>query len=222
MTKPVHSQMARIGQALASPVRVRALNLLAQRAWTIGELAEELGESLASASAHLKVLRASCLVVDEKVGRQVWCRVASVEVMQLLLATRAAAEALLPELREFIRLTKESPSSLQEMTLEELTKELAAQRVMLVDLRPENEYLAGHLPGALSLPVELIPFIDRAKFSDFSHIVAYCRGPYCALAREGTEALSALGLPVKRLSAGVVEWQCDNRSLERDVAIQLS
>ncbi len=213
MIKPIHRHMARVGQALSSPVRIRALNLLAQRAWTIGELAEELGESLASTSAHLKVLRAACLVVDDKVGRQVWCRIASVEVMHLLVATRNAAEALLPELREFVRQVKDDPASLQEITLAELVRELEEQRVTLLDLRPEQEYLAGHLPGALSLPFEKLSGCDISKLAQTEKVVAYCRGPYCAMARQGVEQLRALGISVKRLDAGVVEWQCDGRTL---------
>ena len=131
--------MARLGPQMSSPVRLRALPLLAQKPWTIGELANELGESLASTSAHLKVLRSSSLVVDEKVGRQVWCRVASEEVLELMVAARKAAEALLPELAEFVRQAKHDPLSLPGLTITEPERETEAGRVNLLDLPAAGE-----------------------------------------------------------------------------------
>ena len=214
MAKPIHFHTAKIGQAMASPVRLRALNLLAQRAWTVSELAQELGESLASTSAHLKVLRAACLIVDEKSGRQVWCRVASPEVLQLIVAARTAAEAVLPELREFVRQVAEDPYSLLGLTFEELHREVAQERVILVDLRREEEFRSGHLPGSRSLPANSITAECVEAFPSGTPIVAYCRGPYCAMADHGVKALAELGLQVKRLDAGVVEWQVAGLGLE--------
>lgn len=213
MAKPIHVQMARIGLAMSSPVRLRALTLLAQKPWTIGELANELGESLASTSAHLKVLRSSSLVVDEKVGRQVWCRVASEEVLELMVAARKAAEALLPELAEFVRQAKHDPLSLQGLTLTELDREIEAGRVILLDLRPAEEYRSGHLPRALSLPLAQIPSADLETLAQANLIVAYCRGPWCTMARQGALALRERGLGVQVLPAGVVEWQAEGLPL---------
>ena len=215
MAKPIHFHTAKIGQAMASPVRLRALNLLAQRSWTVSGLAQELGESLASTSAHLKVLRAACLIVDEKSGRQVWCRVASPEVLRLLVAARDAAEALLPELREFVRQVSEDPQTLLGLTLEELHREVLSDRVILVDLRREEEFRSGRLPGSQSLPAASIGADCAAMFSPEKPIVAYCRGPYCAMAEHGVKALSELSLNVQRLDAGVVEWQVAGYALER-------
>lgn len=213
MAKPIHVQMARIGLALSSPARLRALTLLAQRSWTVGELAQELGESLASTSAHLKVLRASSLVVDEKVGRQVWCRVASDEVLELMVAVRKTAEALLPELAEFVRQAKHDPLSLQGVTLAELNCEIEAGRVILLDLRPAEEYRSGHLPQAQSLPLTQISSANLETLAQADLIVAYCRGPWCTMARQGAVALRERGLAVQVLPAGVVEWQAEGLSL---------
>lgn len=211
-------QVARLGQAMSSPVRLRALNLLAQRAWRVSELAGELGESLAATSAHLKVLRAACMVVDEKVGRDVWCRVESDEVLRLLIAARRAAESVLPDLREIVREAGEDPYLLPSFDLREIAEDVAQGRVALVDLRPENEYAAGHLPGACSLPVRTLEHADLGALRATERVVAYCRGPWCLMAREGVRSLNERGVPARRLAAGVTEWRAEGLVLSRDDA----
>lgn len=213
MSKPVYVQAARIGQALSSPVRLRALNLLAQRPWAVSELAAELGESIAATSAHLKILRASCLVMDERTGRTVHCRIASDEVLRLLVAARQAAEAVLPELREVLRQAKEDPHALAGISLAELEREARAGRVLLVDLRPEPEYAAGHLPTARSLPAARLDTVDLSELESSQQIVAYCRGPWCVMARQGVAQMNARGIAAKRLDAGVVEWRAAGLTL---------
>lgn len=219
MSGPVYEQTARIGQALASPIRLRALNLLAQRPQTVGELAEKLGESKASTSAHLKVLRGACLITDERQGRQVWCRLASDAVARLLVEARGVAEALLPEMREVVRQSEEAPEALEEMSLRRLAREVKAGRVRLIDLRPSEEYEAGHLPGAESLPFEQIRAEDLRRLAAAGRadqkMVVYCRGPWCVMARKGADQLRRGGVDVKRLPAGVTEWRAEGLRLER-------
>lgn len=212
--KRIHySQIARLGQAMASPVRLRALNLLAQRPWRVGDLAQELGESAAATSAHLKVLRAACMIVEEKRGREVWCRVESDEVFRLLAAAQHTAEALLPELREAAREADEDPYLLRSVSLRELAEDIARNRVTLVDLRPSEEYKAGHLPGARSYPFPALAEADLEGLPRKRRLVAYCRGPWCVMAREGVKALNKRGLPAKRLRAGIVEWRAEGLEL---------
>lgn len=209
-------QAARIGRALASPQRLRALNLLAQRPHAVGELAERLGESKASASAHLKVLRAACLVADERRGREVWCRLASDHAARLLVATRDAAEALLPELGEVVRQAAEDPHALVGVSLRQLARDVRAGRVRLLDLRPPSEYEAGHLPGSRSVPLDtLTPAALRALAAELGdgEVVAYCRGPWCVAACEGVARLLKVGVRVKRLPAGVAEWRAEGLRL---------
>ncbi len=215
MKRTHHLQVARLGQALASPVRLRALNLLAQRAWRVSELARELGESLAATSAHLKVLRDAAMVVDEKRGREVWCRVESDEVLALLAAAQRAAEVLLPELREAAREADEDPHLLRSFQLGALAEDVAQGRVTLVDLRPGAEYLSGHLPGAQSYPFPELDTADLTPLKRKRNIVAYCRGPWCLMARQGVDALNQRGVAAKRLRAGIVEWRAEGLELER-------
>lgn len=201
---------------LVSLVRLRALNLLAQRPWRVGELAEELGESLAATSAHLKVLRAACMVIDEKRGREVWCHVESDEVLRLLAAANRAAEALLPGLREVIREADEDPHLLPRFELKEIAEDVAEGRVTLVDLRPREEYRAGHLPGAESWPFPMLGETDLNVLRQKSGVVAYRRGPWCVMARKGVKFLNERGVPAKRLPVGIVEWRAEGLELERD------
>lgn len=215
MKRSHHIQIARLGQAMASPVRLRALNLLAQRAWRVSELAQELGESLAATSAHLKVLREVAMVVDEKRGREVWCRVESDEVLKLLAAAQRAAETLLPELREAAREADEDPYLLKSFQLRSLAEDVARGRVTLVDLRPGEEYLAGHLPGAQSYPFPELDTTDLKPLQRRRCVVAYCRGPWCQMARQGVGALNERDIPAKRLRAGIVEWCAEGLDLER-------
>jgi DNA-binding transcriptional ArsR family regulator len=213
--KRIHyEQIARIGQAMASPVRLRALNILAQRPWRVGELAQELGESVAATSAHLKVLRAAGMVVEERRGREVWCRVESDHVFRLLAAAQRTAEAVLPELREAIR-AEEDPYELRGVGLRELAEDVARDRVALVDLRPSDEYRAGHLPGAWSYPFPELAGANIEALRSRERLVAYCRGPWCVMAREGVRALNDRGVPAKRLRAGIVDWRAEGLELVR-------
>lgn len=201
---------------MASPVRLRALNLLAQREWRVGELAAELGESKAATSAHLKVLRAANLVIEEKRGREVWCRVESDEVFRVVSAAQRAAEILLPELREAAREADEDPYLLKSFPLEDLLDDSAPRRFTLIDLRPYAEYLAGHLPGARSYPVSELETADLKPLRGEKLPIAYCRGPWCHMAREGVNLLNARGIPAKRLRLGVVDWRAVGLELIRD------
>lgn len=211
-----HDQIARIGQAMASPVRLRALNLLAQSACRVGDLARELGESVAATSAHLKVLRSAGMVVEERRGREHWLRVESPEIFGLLAAAQRAAEAVLPELREAARADEDDPFVLRNTNLRELADDVARDRVALVDLRPREEYRAGHLPGARSHPHPDFNDDDLRSLRSHDRLVAYCRGRWCQTAREGVAALNDRGLPARRLLAGVVDWRAEGLELVRE------
>jgi rhodanese-related sulfurtransferase/DNA-binding transcriptional ArsR family regulator len=207
MTSVIHQQAARLGLAMSSPVRLRALNLLCQRWWGVSELAEELGESIAATSAHLKVLRAACMVSVGKSGRDVRSRVVSREVIELIVAAHRAAEAMLPEMREAAREAENDPFLLKDCDFETLAADAARGLATLVDLRPSAEFAAGHLPGAESWPYNALADAPLDALKGRPRIVGYCRGPWCAKARLGVETLNRRGIPARRLRAGVVEWQ---------------
>ena len=216
MAKLVHLQTARIGQALASPVRLRALNLLAQRGWFVGELAAELGESVASTSAHLRTLREACVVMHERQGRRVLYRIAGAEAIALLSAVNRAASALLPEMREVVREALSDPTRLEPVDPSALAEDVAAGRVRLIDLRPREEFAAGRIPCATSLPFQELDSADLDDLSRDGSVAAYCRGPWCVMAERGVALLNERAVPTRLLPLGVVEWQAQGMALERE------
>lgn len=216
MKATIHQQTARIGLAMSSPVRLRALNLMAQRPWRVGELAAELSESTASTSAHLKVLRAAHMVEVEKLGRDVWCRIAGTEVVRLLSVAQHAAENLMPELREVEKAEKDDDLLLKDYDLRKLSTDVKKGHAILVDLRPVDEFSAGHFPGAQSWPFDSLSKSKVRPLKSSLPVVTYCRGRWCLKAREGVETLNKLGIPAKRLPVGVVDWQAAGLRLSRD------
>ncbi len=206
--------MASIGQAFSSPQRLQMLGLLAHVPRTVEQLAALTSQSEASASAHLKVLRTAGLVETEKIGRHRHCRLAAQSVGALFLALRSLGEELLPEVRELVERFFDDRESLSPLTAPELAAELAAGRIRVVDMRPPEEFAAGHLPGAVSMPYSEI----SARASELpvgEEIAAYCRGPYCLMAVHGTSELRSLGLPVRRLPFSLPEWRAAGLLIER-------
>ncbi len=206
--------MARMGQAFASPQRLQMLGLLGHATRTVEELARMTGQSDASASAHLKVLRAAGLVITEKLGRHQHCRIASNSVMTVFLAMRVLGEELMPEVREMVERFFNDPASLSPLDAKELKAELKAGRIRLIDLRPVEEFEAGRIPEAESLPFSEIGR-GRLVANDDREIVAYCRGPYCLMALQGVASLRARGFAARRLALSVPEWEAAGYRLQR-------
>lgn len=206
---------AALCQALSSPVRLRALNFLAQGPWPVGRLASELGRSVASTSAHLQCLKAASLVTTEKCGHEIRYRVASIEVLRSLATLQAAAEATSSAFREWAHQVDEDPYLLPERDMGKLSKLISAGKTLMVDLRTRMEFEWGHLPGAVSWPFETLKDVRLEDFGAAKEIIGYCRGPWCQKARAGVEFLNQAGLPVHRLRGGVVEWRVAGLPLER-------
>lgn len=202
----LYEQLARLGKAFAAPKRVEMLDALAQGPRTVERLAEATGQSIANASQHLQVLRQTQLVESEKRGLYVTYRLSGEGVGALLVHLRELGEAQLAELqRAREELLVEAP------TVEAIDRRTLLARVrsgdaILIDVRPREEYVAGHLPGALSIPVEELA--SRLKeLNKEQEVVAYCRGPYCMLSADAVHALSRRGFRASRLEDGVLEWR---------------
>lgn len=200
-----YGELARVGQALASPQRLRLLNLLLQGERTTTSLAEALGESLAATSAHLKVLRQAHLIETRKSGRRVLCRVTDPLVARLLVALREATSARVPALRELLRDLETDEYPVMPLDGPTLLAKARKGAVVVLDVRPPDEHAAGHIPGARSIPYpELARRLDELP-RDLP-VVAYCRGPFCAIARAASSLLAREGFDVLRLDAGMAEW----------------
>lgn len=195
-----YEELARIGKALASPVRLRLIDLLRQGPRSVDVLASRSGVAVANVSQHLQQLRAAHIVVSEKQGQQVVYRLSSADVSAFFSSLRGLGEALLPEfdrLRDALRVQSEPQRAA-------LLKKIEAGRVALLDVRPEEEWRAGHLPGAIHIPLEeLSGRLDQ--LSKRTPIVVYCRGPYCPMALCAVDVLTRAGFKAEHLDLGPAE-----------------
>lgn len=209
----LYTLFARIGKALANPHRLELLDLLVQAPRTVEELAEEAGMSVANTSQHLQRLKQARLVTSEKEGLYVRYRLADPSVADLWLELRSVAEQQLAEVERALDAYRDRRHEFERVTAEELRERLDAGEVILLDARPAEEYEAGHLPGARSIPwTDIEERLDELQ-SDTA-IVAYCRGPYCVYADTALGVLAEQGWDVGRLEEGVAEWQQAGYTLE--------
>jgi rhodanese-related sulfurtransferase/DNA-binding transcriptional ArsR family regulator len=202
----LYEQFARIGKALASPHRLELLDVLAQGERTVEALAQETGMPMANASQHLQVLRAARLVETRRAGVSIYYRLASEDIASLWLSLRHVGEWHLAEIDHVVETFLQDRTHLQPVSACDLLEQLRADQVILLDVRPVEEYRAGHLPQALSMPVAELEARLQELPSD-KEIVAYCRGPYCVFADEAVALLHAHGYRARRLEEGVPDWR---------------
>jgi rhodanese-related sulfurtransferase/DNA-binding transcriptional ArsR family regulator len=202
----LYGQFARIGKALSNPHRLEILELLAQSERTVDSLATEIGLSLANASQHLQALRQAALVDSRKDGLFVYYRLAGPEVFELSKTLRMVAEERLADFERLVQEHFGDRSDAEAVPMAELLKRARSKRVVILDTRPANEYLAGHIPGAISVPVDDLKQRLQQLTKDKEY-VAYCRGPYCVYADRAVELLRANGRRARRLSDGFPEWR---------------
>jgi rhodanese-related sulfurtransferase len=193
-----YGELARIGKALASPVRLRLLDLLRQGARTVDALAEAAGVSVANSSQHLQQMRRARLVEAERDGHFVVYRLADDAVARVFAAVRDLAEVVLPEMDRLRR----DLGALGVEERAELLRRIASGDVTLLDVRPAEEYRAGHLPGARSIPLDELA-ARRGELPPDREVVAYCRGPYCSMAADAVAVLRSRGFRARHLDLGV-------------------
>ncbi len=202
----LYEQLARLGKALAAPKRIEMLDALAQGPRTVERLANATGLTLANASQHLQILRQAQLVESEKRGLFVTYRLAGDAVGALLVHLREVGEAQLAELRLARESLLSDPAGVDHVDRETLLTRLRSGQAILIDVRPHEEYVAGHIPGAMSMPLEeLASRLD--EIGKKREVVAYCRGPYCMLSSDAVRVLSRRGYRARRLQDGVLEWR---------------
>jgi len=209
----IFEQFARIGKAVASPKRIELLDLLSQGERHVEALAEAASISLANASQHLQVLRASRLVETEKSGVFVTYRLADPSVADFVRQLRLLAENRLAEVEMATRCFTESRTGFGSINREELLRSVRQGEVTVLDVRPAEEFRAGHLPRALSVPLAELELRMKSLPKD-RLIVAYCRGPYCVMALEAVARLSEQGFRAVRLDMGVVDWRAQGLPVE--------
>jgi rhodanese-related sulfurtransferase len=202
----VYEQLARLGKAVSNPARLELLDLLSQGPRTVEVLAREANLGVANASQHLKALRSARLVEAEKSGLFVTYQLADQGVSDFLRGLRILAEARLAEIHEITGAFFKDRRAMEPVDRDALLAKVRAGSVTVLDVRPVEEYRAGHIPGARSVPLKDLQQRLSGLRRD-REIVAYCRGPYCVLAVEAVEKLRALGFRAFRMEHGVADWR---------------
>jgi rhodanese-related sulfurtransferase len=208
-------EFAQVGKALASGRRIELLDVLANGERTVDALAGEVALSAANASQHLQVLRRAGLVSTRRDGTSVWYRLAAPEVFQLVQALRSLAASRLAEVERLAAAYLGARDELEPVSRQELARRLQdGDDLVVLDVRPAAEHAAGHLPGAMSIPVGEL----RRRLAELPadrEIVAYCRGPYCAFAHDAVALLREAGFSARRLEDGLPEWQAAGLAVTR-------
>ena len=210
----IYEQLARVGRAVSAPKRLELLDLLCQGPRTVEALAAQAALSVANASQHLQVLRAARLVDGEKKGLYVEYRLADDEVSRFFVGLRELAASRLAEVDQAARACFEQRGAVEAVQGDELLRRVKGGEVTVLDVRPVEEYRAGHIPGALSIPVGEL----KARLKELRKgrvIVAYCRGPYCVMAKQAVELLRRSGFEAHRMEEGVADWRARGWRVER-------
>jgi rhodanese-related sulfurtransferase len=208
-------EFARIGKSLANPHRLEFLDLLAQREWSVEDLASATGLSVANASSHLKVLRLARLVESRRDGLFIYYRLADERVFRLWQALREVGEAQLAEIDRITERFIADRDAFEPVDARTLLARLHDEDVMVLDVRPHAEFAAGHLPGARSIPIDELE-TRLHELDPEQEVIAYCRGSYCLFADEAVEFLRARGFQAYRFREGFPDWQVAGFPIERE------
>lgn len=211
--KELFTLFARVAKALASPNRLEVLEILAQGECAVEAVAAAAGLSVANTSHHLQVLRDGGLVKSRKEGVQVIYGLSDEEIPALLSQLRRIGERHLAEVDQIVREHFVNKDDLTPVSHKELLKKVRTGEAMVIDVRPKNEYEAGHIRGAINLPLSELPR-RLSELPKDQEIVAYCRGPYCMLAFDAVAQLRKRGFRARRLEDGFPEWRAEHQPIE--------
>jgi rhodanese-related sulfurtransferase len=203
---PLYAQFARIGHAVASPKRIELLDLLSQGEKTVEMLAEQSATPVKNTSAHLRVLRQARLVETRRAGTFVYYRLVGDDVFRFVRDLESLGRSRLAEVEQVANLYIDGRDELEPVSIKELRRRMREGDITVIDVRPEDEYLAGHIPGALSIPAGQLKR-RLGEIPKSNDVVAYCRGPYCVYSIEAVSILRKHGYRARRASEGVPDWR---------------
>lgn len=212
--REVFEQLARIGGALSSGVRLELLELVAQGERSVDQLSTLTGATVANVSQHLQKLRQAGLIVARKQGQFVFYRIAGDEVVGMLSALSRVGAAHLAEIERIVRMYFFSKDDFEPVAPKDLLDRARRGLVTVLDVRPAEEFASGHVPGALNIPVEQLArrLRDLPKGRE---VIAYCRGPFCLMSFEAVQLLRKKGIKARRLRDGMPEWRTAGLPVER-------
>lgn len=211
--KRLYEQLARVAKALAQPGRLELLEALGQGPRGVDGLATASGMSVANTSHHLQTLRDGGLVTSRRDGLQIIYSLSDPDIPKLMSCMRKVAERQMAEVERIVRESFASRDGLMPVKREELLNLVKKGEAMVIDVRPETEFAAGHIPGAVNVPLDILPKRLKTLPKD-QEIVAYCRGPYCMFALDAVDALRKKGYRARRLEEGFPEWKAEHLPVE--------
>jgi ArsR family transcriptional regulator len=213
--RALFAQFATVAKAAGHPHRLALLEQLAQGERSVDVLAERVGISIANSSQHLQHMRRAGLVAARREGKFVFYGLSDDSVLNLLASVRHIAERNLAEVDRVIRSYFDHRDSLEPVSRQELVNRAKAGLVTVLDVRPQDEFALGHVPGALNIPISQLK--ERLKeFDSGREVVAYCRGPYCVLSYEAVAILRGHGFKARRLEDGMPEWRAAGLPIEAE------
>ena len=213
--KSLFDQFAHIAKAMASGNRLEILEFLAQCEYSVDDLAKVMGLTVANTSHHLQQLRHAGLVTTRKEAQRVFYRLSGDDVVDLLTSLRKVAERHSAEVNQLVNTYLASKDSMEPIPREELLERARQGLVTVLDVRPPEEYAAGHVPGAVNIPLTQLE--QHLSELDSDHeVVAYCRGPHCVLAFDAVARLRKKGIKARRLQDGFPEWKQAGLPVETD------
>lgn len=202
----VFEQFAKIAQAFSAPKRLEIIDILSQGERDVDSLSQQVSMSIANTSRHLQILKTAKLVETRREGVRIVYRIADEDVVNCWLGLQSLAEKRSADVKEIARVFFEERDSMEPITKEELLKRTQNNNVILIDVRPYQEYQNGHIQGAISIPLtELTNRLN--EIPKHREVVAYCRGPYCVLSAEAMTVLKNAGFQAVRLKDGITEWK---------------
>lgn len=212
--KILYGHLSRVAKALASPGRLELLEILAQGERSVDALAQASEMSVANTSHHLQSLRAGGLVQSRREGLQVIYALSDLEIPKLLANMGHVAERQVVEVESIVHENFDQRDGFTPVKREELLRLLKKGEVLAIDVRPESEFRAGHIAGAINIPIDFLPQRIQTLPQE-QEIIAYCRGPYCLFAIEAIQQIRKQGLRARRLEEGFPEWKAERLPVEK-------
>lgn len=206
LKEQAYRELSRVTHAISNPRRIELLDIISNKDWSVDELSREISMSMASTSQHLQVLKSAKLVNTKREGNFIIYSIADDGVLQLIAAVKKLGFRKYAEVERIINDFKADKNVLESITLDDLLARSENENIMLIDVRPEDEYRAGHIKDAVSVPLsqlkKRIHELPKGKT-----IVAYCRGPFCVMAIDAVQMLQAKNINAIRMEEGYVEWK---------------
>ncbi len=214
LKEQVYQQLSRVTHAISNPKRMELIDILSQKAFSVEDLSKEISMSVASTSQHLQVLKSAKLVKTERQGNFIIYSITDDSVLKLVSSVKELGFLKITEIEGLIRDFKTSKNLLRSITLDDLKSMSRKEKILLIDVRPEEEYRAGHIPNAVSIPLaQLKKRLDELPRN--KTIVAYCRGPLCVMAIDATTILKNKKFNAVRMEDGYVEWKLKQQKINK-------